>query len=104
MVDSNRDTLTARELVVQKAVALGLDEAAPLSEAILISDGFYVGRRFLISGLRAIWNEAKRTLSFYDAKDSPLETVSLDPQSANEHESKSDSQEVPPHRTDRMAA
>lgn len=44
---------------------IGADESTHLQETILIRDGQYCGRRFLLDGLEAIWFVEEQQIKYY---------------------------------------
>lgn len=48
-------TQSCHEMVQSLFDELGVDPAAPISESILLRDGFLVGRRFQRDGIRIVW-------------------------------------------------
>ena len=52
----------------------GLAEQIP-SEAMLIRDGFFCGRRFVAEGLEAVWFIEENEIKFYDCDGALLQVV-----------------------------
>ncbi|MCE9554767.1 MAG: hypothetical protein K8T91_15535 [Planctomycetes bacterium] len=48
-------TQSCHEMVQSLFDELGIDPAAPISESILLRDGFLVGRRYQREGIRIVW-------------------------------------------------
>lgn len=68
-----------RKIVCKVLQDHGVDTTArPMSERILIRDGFYCGRRFSCAGFRALWFIEEKTLKFYGPEGHYLTTVSAD--------------------------
>jgi hypothetical protein len=54
-----------REIVRSAFAAQGLTETDEFSESILIRDGYYCGRSFSCSGMRAVWFIEENLLKFF---------------------------------------
>jgi hypothetical protein len=58
-----------RQLVIKAFAEPGVPDAEDCFEAILIREGFYVGRQFRCEGVRAVWlSDADMVRFFQDGK------------------------------------
>ena len=68
-----------RGLVRQKFAQLGSACESGPSEAMLIRDGFFCGRRFRGDGVEAVWFMEENQIKFYDQQGSISEVLELTP-------------------------
>jgi hypothetical protein len=73
---------------------LGLDVAQPITESILVRDGYYCGRRFRCGGFSAVWFAEEEELKLYGRGGELLEVRSLE-----DHRPVGESQNAQPRET-----
>jgi hypothetical protein len=66
-----------RDLVHRTVQDLGLEAVQPLGESLLTLAGYYVGREFRFSGVRAVWIASQGQIKFYGAEGQLLRMVDL---------------------------
>lgn len=73
------DAVGVRRIVVQTFLEFDADDdaVADLEETLLIEEGRYVGRTYLVENLFAMWMVGVGILQFYDAEGNMLRTVNL---------------------------
>ena len=64
-----------RSIVHQTFAELGSSAELVPSEAMLIRDGFFCGRRFVAEGLEAVWFVEENEIKFYDSDGAVLQVV-----------------------------
>jgi hypothetical protein len=69
-----------RNLVRRSLKELGLADAAPTGESLLTLAGYYVGREFKFTGVRAVWTASQGNIKFYGDDGEVLRVVALDEQ------------------------
>ncbi|MHB1036285.1 MAG: hypothetical protein ACYC35_17625 [Pirellulales bacterium] len=74
------DTQTVRQLVLATLAQLGLSQAMPYGEIILLRDRQYAGRRFDFEGVQAVWSIPKGTVEFFAEDGRLLQTVQVEGQ------------------------
>ncbi len=72
------DTQTVRQLVLATLAQLGLSQAMPYGEIVLLRDRQYAGRRFNYEGVQAVWSIAKGTIEFVGEDGQLLQTVQVE--------------------------
>ena len=68
---------TIREIVLREFSQLGADEA-DFFETVLIRDGFYCGRCFTASDIRAVWFAEENLVKFYGKDGEYLDSRDVD--------------------------
>ncbi len=66
-----------RNLVRRSLEELGLADAAPTGETLLTLAGYYVGREFKFTGVRAVWLASQGQLKFYGDDGAVLRVADL---------------------------
>ncbi len=69
-----------RNLVRRSLQDLGLADAQPTGETLLTLAGYYVGREFKFTGVRAVWTASQENIKFYDDDGEVLRVMALDEQ------------------------
>ena len=70
-------TESLRELVRRTLDDLGLADAQPIGESFLTLAGYYVGREFRFTGVRAVWMASQGQIKFYADDGAVLRVVDL---------------------------
>jgi hypothetical protein len=58
-------TESIRDLVRRTLHDMGLADADPIGESLLTLAGYYVGREFKFTGVRAVWMASQEQVKFY---------------------------------------
>ena len=66
-----------RDLIRQTLQELGLTDAEPTGESLLMLAGYYVGREFRFTGVRAVWMASQEQIKFYKDDGEILRLVKL---------------------------
>ena len=71
-------TEAIRSLVLRTLDELGRGTAQPTGESLLTLAGYYVGREFRFTGVRAVWMASQSEIKFYDDEGGLLRSVSIE--------------------------
>ena len=66
-----------RNLVRRSLEELGLADAAPTGETLLTLAGYYVGREFKFTGVRAVWTASQGNIKLYGDDGEVLRVVEV---------------------------
>ena len=69
---------SVRSLVFRTLDELGRASAQPTGESLLTLAGYYVGREFRFTGVRAVWVASQGQIKFYDDEGGLLRSVSIE--------------------------
>jgi hypothetical protein len=70
-------TESLRDLIRRTLDDLGLADAQPIGESFLTLAGYYVGREFRFTDVRAVWMAAQGQIKFYADDGAVLRIVDL---------------------------
>jgi hypothetical protein len=70
-------TETIRDLVRRTLQELGLADAKPIGESLLTLAGYYVGREFKFTGVRAVWIASQGQIKFFADEGRVLRVVEV---------------------------
>ena len=74
-MSSNSQLTSIRDAVISAAAEFGLLEPAPTKTVVLTRDGYFVGRRFLLDGLQAVWLIDENVIRFFTDDGDLLKTI-----------------------------
>lgn len=66
-----------RTLIREALVKFGAAPDQPPTEAMLIRDGFFCGRRFAADGLQAVWFVEENQIKFFERNGSIIQVLDL---------------------------
>jgi hypothetical protein len=67
-----------RSLVLRTLDELGLASSQPTGESLLTLAGYYVGREFRFTGIRAVWMASQGEIKFYNDDGRLVRSVSVE--------------------------
>jgi hypothetical protein len=70
-------TESHRDLIRRTLDDLGLANAQPIGESFLTLAGYYVGREFRFTGVRAVWMASQGQIKFYADDGAVLRVVDV---------------------------